>query len=244
MFAGRKKRSVREEPAWRVAMREEHAGSDQAGTPRRDDREQNTDNVAALNVERHVVTSGGQSQDRSQDRSRSRSRDRSPGRKENEGLPHFLAANSFGGFKTGYVFKRGESGLGYYVDVGSAAGSVAAERDTMARALESQGVASMSDENADTPIMAALSSHQAELDTAERATRECESEVSAAGWGRVGASLRHRAEVIEVRLTDQLMQLTTMLDDCETVEGRTAVKAAIARLRALGARLLKITRPH
>ena len=38
-------------------------------------------------------------------------------------------------------------------------------------------------------------------------------------------------------MTDQLLQLTSMLDDCVTADGRAAVKVVIARLRSLGSRL-------
>ena len=56
-------------------------------------------------------------------------------------------------------------------------------------------------------------------------------------WGR-GSRTAHAAQVVEVRLTDQLLQLQQMLDDCVTSEGRQAVKRLVARLRAVGARLI------
>ena len=89
-------------------------------------------------------------------------------------------------------------------------------------------------------IVAALRSHSDGLDEAERACKGLEDEVKAWG-GRPNAALRHRAEQVEVRLTDQLLQLTRMLDDCATSEGRNAVKRSVARLKALGARLLRIS---
>ena len=57
------------------------------------------------------------------------------------------------------------------------------------------------------------------------------------------ARLARRAavQVLEVRLTDQLLMLDTMLGDCETSEGRVAVKAVVAELRGLGARLVRIS---
>ena len=45
-----------------------------------------------------------------------------------------------------------------------------------------------------------------------------------------------------MRLTDQLLQLNEMRDDCVTPAGRTAVKAVIGRLQALGERLLRLSR--
>ena len=54
---------------------------------------------------------------------------------------------------------------------------------------------------------------------------------------------RLRAQVHEVRLTDQLQQLERMRDDCDTAEGRAVVKEVVATLRALGARLLRISQP-
>ena len=49
-------------------------------------------------------------------------------------------------------------------------------------------------------------------------------------------------QVVEVRLTDQLLQLQAMLDDCATAEGRAAVKAICSHLRDIGARLLTLTK--
>ena len=144
------------------------------------------------------------------------------------------------GPRRGYVFKLDSRGLGYYLDAGSAVAAAHAEREAFHAAL----AASVEDADGaalgpDAPIIAALRSHKAALDDAEAATDACES--AAADWGRVDATLRHRAEVVEVRLTDQLLQLQQMLDDCATADGRATVKAAVGRLRGLGARLLKIS---
>jgi len=45
----------------------------------------------------------------------------------------------------------------------------------------------------------------------------------------------------QVRLTDQLLQLTLMRDDCETAAGRAAVKLEIERLRSVGQSLLPLS---
>lgn len=49
------------------------------------------------------------------------------------------------------------------------------------------------------------------------------------------------ADVLEVRLTDQLLMLDAMLGDCETSAGRVLVKAVVAQVRALGTRLLRFS---
>jgi hypothetical protein len=54
--------------------------------------------------------------------------------------------------------------------------------------------------------------------------------------------LRHEAEVVEVRLTDQLLVLTMMLDDCTTPAGREAVKGVMAAVKRLGERLGEVKR--
>ena len=48
-------------------------------------------------------------------------------------------------------------------------------------------------------------------------------------------------ETIEVRLTDQLLQLTEMRDDCETAAGRAVVKAEMERLQRLGRSLRSLS---
>ena len=58
---------------------------------------------------------------------------------------------------------------------------------------------------------------------------------------RRGGGLKHAAEVLEVRLTDQLLMLDAMLGDCETSAGRVLVKAVVAQVRALGTRLLRFS---
>ena len=52
----------------------------------------------------------------------------------------------------------------------------------------------------------------------------------------------HEHGTIEwMRREIQLLQLTSMLDDCVTADGRTAVKKEVSRLKALGARLLRVS---
>ena len=130
--------------------------------------------------------------------------------------------------------------MGYYRDVGSAAAAAAAEADVFRASLDESGGGDDADDSPDAPILAALGSHRGGIDRAESACKRLEDE--AKGWGgRVPSGLRHQAEVVEVTLTDQLLQLTRMLDDCATADGRSAVKGAIARLKGVGARLLKIS---
>ena len=47
---------------------------------------------------------------------------------------------------------------------------------------------------------------------------------------------------MEVRLTDQLLVLTMMLDDCTTPAGREAVKGVMAAVKRLGERLGEVKR--
>ena len=88
--------------------------------------------------------------------------------------------------------------------------------------------------DADAPIVAALASHEEGLAAVDGEVARLEGQVKS--WGRQ-RGLRHGAEVLEVRLTEQLLLLDTMLNDCVTSRGRGAVKQVVARLRALGARL-------
>mgnify|MGYP006099688671 CR=1 FL=1 len=69
-------------------------------------------------------------------------------------------------------------------------------------------------------------------------TEELEAEHKQTGRG---GGLKHAAEVLEVRLTDQLLMLDAMLGDCETSAGRVLVKAVVAQVRALGTRLLRFS---
>ena len=69
-------------------------------------------------------------------------------------------------------------------------------------------------------------------------TEELEAEHKQTGRG---GGLKHAAEVLEVRLTDQLLMLDAMLGDCETSGGRVLVKAVVAQVRALGTRLLRFS---
>ena len=71
----------------------------------------------------------------------------------------------------------------------------------------------------------------------EAEERVAQLERESGGWRR-SRGFVHAAEVIEVRLTDQLLMLDTMLNDCVTAAGRTAVKAVVTQLRALGTRIL------
>jgi chromosome segregation ATPase len=135
----------------------------------------------------------------------------------------------------------GAQGLGYYVDHGSEAAALANETEAFEEAAAVAGVggdgSGVGEEDA--PIVAALASHRAALADTGRSARALEEEV--ARWSRASAALRHEAEVLEVRLTDQLQQLERMKDDCATAEGRLAVKEVVGALRALGARLLRIS---
>jgi len=152
--------------------------------------------------------------------------------------PAFIASAVFEGARSGYVFRYGGQGLGYYVDVGSAAASAAAQEAEFSAASNAEGVVS----GPDAPILAALGSHREALDEASCTTSSLEAE--AVRWGRVSGTIRHNAEMLEVRLTDQLLQLTNMLDDCETADARTRCKALISRLREMGTRLLKLSQPR
>ena len=69
-------------------------------------------------------------------------------------------------------------------------------------------------------------------------TEELEAEHTQTGRG---GGLKHAAEVLEVRLTDQLLMLDAMLGDCETSGGRVLVKAVVSQVRALGTRLLRFS---
>ena len=69
-------------------------------------------------------------------------------------------------------------------------------------------------------------------------TEELEAEHKQTGRG---GGLKHAAEVLEVRLTDQLLMLDAMLGDCETSGVRRLVKAVVAQVRALGTRLLRFS---
>ncbi|KAL3895639.1 MAG: hypothetical protein SGPRY_013464, partial [Prymnesium sp.] len=89
----------------------------------------------------------------------------------------------------------------------------------------------------DMPILAAISSHAEALSQREGEAKRLEEE--GRGGMRRGA-LKHCVEVMEVEMTDQLLQLTRMLDDCITADGRKAVKAVITRLRSVGLRLQKL----
>jgi hypothetical protein len=84
-----------------------------------------------------------------------------------------------------------------------------------------------------------LASHSDAIDEAAKSAAALSAESSS--WGRT-AGIRHQAQVIEVRLTDQLQTLTLMLDDCCTTTGRSKVKAVIGHLRALGTRLLAMSK--
>ena len=151
-------------------------------------------------------------------------------------LPAFIPAAAFSGRRRGFVFKRGPARIGYYRDAGSTANAIANEEETYRAALNDNGAAA-TDDSPDAPILAALGSHRSGLEAAESACARFEAEAKHGS----SSGLRHEAEKLEVRLTDQLMQLTTMLDDCVTADGRAAVKALVAKLKGLGARLLRVS---
>ena len=155
-------------------------------------------------------------------------------------------AAQFDGARPGRVFKLGAEGLGYYRDAGSAAAASQFEGDSFRRALDAEASrstatagagAAIVDDGPDAPIVAALGSHREGLADASAQTARLEAE---AAHG-VSAGLKHAAQVLEVRLTDQLLMLDAMLGDCETSEGRVAVKAVVADLRGLGTRLVRIS---
>ena len=138
------------------------------------------------------------------------------------------------------VFKDGAKGLGYYRDAGSSGDPLSAGQEVMRAdlaAVTAGSEAAMAPDDADAPIVAALASHGRALAEAEKEAAALEKE---AGYNARGVA--HPAQVIEVRLTDQLLQLNEMRDDCVTPAGRTAVKAVIARLQGLGERLLRLSR--
>ena len=166
------------------------------------------------------------------ERSRSRSRERDI----DDSNASFIPAAAFSGRRRGFVFKRGPEGIGYYRDAGSTANAIANEEETYRAALNDNGAAA-TDDSPDAPILAALGSHRSGLEAAESACARLEAEAKHGS----SSGLRHEAEKLEVRLTDQLMQLTTMLDDCVTADGRAAVKALVAKLKGLGARLLRVS---
>ena len=163
-----------------------------------------------------------------------------------------MAASIFKGARVGYIFKLGGSGLGYYADIGNERATLRSKVDFFNANLcqssgndnvPADGVPSNAGSptyDADAPIVAALVSHRRGIEDAEATTTSLE-EVAARDYnGR--KSVAHDAQRIEVRLTDQLLQLTTMRDDCETVSGRNAVKQEMARLQTLGQRLLGLSR--
>jgi hypothetical protein len=254
----RKKKAAqqREIPAWKLAM-ERAEDEPVAALPPLPQRQR-----AAESQRAGHDRSRSRSRERDVDsRSRSRSRERDhagchgnelsrdsstpggPSRAPTE--PAFLPSETFDGSRPGYVFRCGVKGNGYYQDLGSSVGATQAEeqrfQDALAATAEdagasAKGAAAIDD---DAPIVAALGSHGSALDEHERATLALEQEV--ASWGRVSSTVRHAAEVLEVRLTDQLLQLDQMLDDCTTAHGRQKVKEKVTRLRALGQRLLKMS---
>ena len=257
----KKSAALKEKPAWKRAMeaaergeepmpvlqveaciktndaKRSHDAHNKRKESRSRSRERDSEFRRSRSRERESEFRRSRSRERDDDFRRSRSRERREHRERddgNSGSP-FIPANSFGGYRQGYVFKRGRDGVGYYPDIGSEASASAAEDDVYQDALKGAD-----DTSPDAPILAALSSHTAGLDDAERACTGLEEEARGTG-GRASAALRHRAEIVEVRLTDQLLMLTTMLDDCTTAEGRTVVKRSVTRLKALGQRALRIS---
>jgi len=142
----------------------------------------------------------------------------------------------------GRVFKAGTRGLGYYADGGSFAAAAASEGEGFRSALSAESAeagAAVADDGPDAPIIAALASHRMGLAQVAKQTEQLETE--AGRHSMRGAGLKHAAEVLEVKLTDQLLMLDAMLGDCETSEGRVLVKAVVAQVRALGTRLLRFS---
>ena len=92
----------------------------------------------------------------------------------------------------------------------------------------------------DEGLLRALETHRVGLKASEARTRDLEAE--AGGWGVPPTDLRHEAEVVEVRLTDQLLVLTMMLDECTTPAGREAVKGVMSAVKRLGERLGEVKR--
>lgn len=172
----------------------------------------------------------------------------------------FIPASTFDGPRPGLVFKLGTSGLGYYADIGSERAALASEISAFNAALRESTAGGPGHPNGllaegaigsdadtptldpDAPIIAALASHRRGIAEAEEATAALQT-AAARGYGIGTARGRvfHEAQRIEVRLTDQLLQLTTMRDDCETAAGRAAVKLQMERLRALGTALLPLS---
>lgn len=264
----RRKETKREVPAWKVAMErtdEElppaHKESDRHDAPKptaeRDLRKRSRSRSASR--ERKSVSADATEQSEVPPHS-------SPDVAIATDLAKFVAASRFEGARAGYTFRLGTNGLGYYIDAGSHAAATAAEASHFQCAAVAAGLIPASGgasaaardtdeththdsvqdgataplDGPDAPILAALASHEAGLEDTEDAAANLERDT--ADWGgRVSSSVRHRAEVLEVRLTDQLQQLTTMLDDCATPDGRSGVKRVIGRLRALGRRLLRLS---
>ncbi|EOD41910.1 hypothetical protein EMIHUDRAFT_431863 [Emiliania huxleyi CCMP1516] len=186
--------------------------------------------------------SGSRSRSRSRSGSRSFSRSRSPPHPaDDEGVSEFERASAFAGARRGMVFKLGASGLGYYADHGSEAAAAEAEAGAMRAALrevkEGDAGATAPADDPDAPIVAALASHRRGLAEAEAATEALLREAGRSG----GRHLSHEAQKVEVRLTDQLLQLTEMRDDCETAAGRAVVKAEMERLQRLGRSLRSLS---
>jgi len=132
------------------------------------------------------------------------------------------------------TFTNGPCGLGYYRDEGSHANALAAERAMYQTALASSQDGMIDVPSSDEPIVAALKSHRDGLAAVEREVSEMQR--NARHWHNRQAFVR-AGQVIEVRLTDQLLILQQMLDDCVSAEGRAAVKLVVGELRELGQRI-------
>jgi hypothetical protein len=266
MLRKQKHAAPREVPAWKLAMERAERGDE--APPVDDAAAAETSGVATVKEDDHRGVEAvrsvphaersrsrererrsrsrerehrSRSRSRSQERERrSRSRERehhSRSRERDDNGAAFLPSATFAGARRGYVFKRGPDGLGYYLDAGSFAGAAAAEEEQYSSAL--QAGPAHDEDSPDAPIVAALASHRTGLDEAEAACARLEGE--ARSWGRASSALSHSAQVVEVRLTDQLLLLTRMLDDCSTADGRAAVKAVVARLKGLGSRLSRLS---
>ena len=117
---------------------------------------------------------------------------------------------------------------------------MAAEFERMRAAISaSRSDVSSTIDDVDAPIIASHASHMRALKEAEDQSEMLAKELAA--WGRASSSLRHAAEQLEVRLTEQLRQLIDMQDDCCTVEARLACKSVIDRLHSVGKKLLCVS---
>ena len=81
----------------------------------------------------------------------------------------------------------------------------------------------------DAPIVAAIPSHRTALAAVKKRMRSIEV-VTSDPWSN-HTGMTHEVEKLEVALTDQLLAINTMLDDCITDQGRQAVKGGWVHVR-------------